>query len=247
MHIKVLCSIYSQGYIQLVGASSKRKAKQDDNLKRLKKSAKYSHVAAGEGSSQITCSSCHSLGHKTTRSKECPNYKPTKAEELQALLGDNATTFTRKVRLDEIIREDYKDLMSTKIQTVSDQLRNIMIRAQLFVNYYIVTHSDNVVDKKVFSQIFWYAITQLVLQISPNRKHMPSDCLESWRSFSSRFQVTYEMIPKVPGYSQCLSAACVTMATAYSNSIVEVFESRLKAHILYNIMKKFEQVYNISL
>lgn len=242
----MLCIKYSQVYIRLVGTSSKRKAKQDDNTKRLKKIAKYTHEGAAEDLDQLICSSCGRRGHRTARSKECPNYKPTKVEELQALLGDNVTTFTRKVRFEKIIREEYRNQILTKVKRVSDQLRNIMIRAQLFVNYYIITHSNTVVDKKVFSQNFWYAVTQLVLKIEPNAKHLPSDLLDSWRSFSSRFQVTYEMQPKVEGYSQCISAACVTMATAYCNNIVEVFESRLKAYILYNIMKNFEQVCNIS-
>lgn len=194
---------------------------------------------------QIICSNCGQPGHKTARSKECPNYKPTKAEELEALLGGNATTLTRKVRFEEIIREEYRDQIQTKVKRVSDQLRNIMIRAQLFVNYYIITHSNTVVDKKLFSQNFWYAVTQLVLDGKPNAKHLPSDLLDSWRSFSSRFQVIYKMEPKIEGYSQCISAECVRMATIYCNNIVEVFESRVKAYILYNIMKKFQQVCKI--
>ncbi|CEP17758.1 hypothetical protein [Parasitella parasitica] len=177
----------------------------------------------------------------SARSKACLNYKPSKAEELQALLGDNATSCTRKIKLETIIREQYKQAMLSKIQTVSEQVRNIMIRAQLFVNYYIISHSNSAVDKKVFTQNFWYAITQLVLQRAPNQKSLPSDCLESWTSFSSRFNVTYTMVPKVEGYSHCVSAACVTTATTYNNNIVECFEARLKAYILYNIKKKFEE------
>ncbi|CEP08964.1 hypothetical protein [Parasitella parasitica] len=49
------------------------------------------------------------------------------------------------------------------------------------------------------------------------------------------------MVPKVEGYSHCVSAACVTTATTYNNNIVECFEARLKAYILYNIKKKFEE------
>lgn len=189
--------------------------------------AKYSHVAAEEDPSQSICFSCNLPGHNSARSKACSNYKPTKAEELQVLLGDNATCCTRKIKLKTIIREEYKQVMSSKIQTVSEQVRNIMIRAQLFVNYYLISHSNNrAVDKKVFTQNFWYAITQLVLQKAPNQKFLPSDCLESWNSFSSRFNVTYKMVPVINGYSHCVSAACIAMATTYSSNIVECFEAR---------------------
>lgn len=84
----------------------------------------------------------------------------THVKQLQVLLGDNATSCTRKIKLETIIREEYKQVISSKIQTVSEQVRNIMIRAQLFVNYYTISHSNGIVDKKVFSRNFWYAITQ---------------------------------------------------------------------------------------
>lgn len=231
-------------FVIIVGTSNKRKTKQDDQSKRLKKIAKYSRVV---DLSQSVCSSCHQSGHNSARSKDCPNYRQTKAEELKELLGNNPIAVTRKIKLDTIIRAEYKHVILTKIQTVSEQVRNIMIRAQLFVNYYIISHSNRIVDKKVFSQNFWYAITQLVLRKTPNQKFLPSDCLNSWNSFSSRFNVTYEMVPKIEGYSHCVSAACITMATTYNNNIVECFEARLKAYIFYNITKKFEKVCNIFL
>lgn len=40
------------------------------------------------------------------------------------------------------------------------------------------------------------------------------------------------MAPSVNGYSQCVTASCVEMSTAYTNSIVECFEARLKAYIV---------------
>lgn len=243
--ISLILGKYSKDYVWLVGTSRKRKGKQNEATKRLKKSAKYTHVADEEGPNQSVCSSCKLPGHNSARSKACTNYKPTKAEELRVLLGDNASSCTRKIKLETIIRDEYKQAITQKIQTVCEQVRSIMLRAQLFVNYYIISHSRSVVDKKVFSQNFWYAITQLILKKTPNQKFLPSDCLECWNSFSSRHNITYKMEPEVKGYSHCVSAACITTATTYNNNIVECFETRTKAFIKYNITKMFEKVCNI--
>lgn len=91
-----------------------------------------------------------------------------------------------------------------------------MIRTQLFVKYYIILNSDSTVDKKLFSQNFWYARTQLVLKRKPNAKHLPNNCLETWSNFSEKFNVAYEMLPKVNGYSYCATATCIEMATTYA-------------------------------
>ncbi len=37
------------------------------------------------------------------------------------------------------------------------------------------------------------------------------------------------------GYSQCLASACVEMSTAYTNSVVERFESILKFYLFYSL------------
>ncbi|CEP17465.1 hypothetical protein [Parasitella parasitica] len=55
------------------------------------------------------------------------------------------------------------------------------------------------------------------------------------------------MEPKVNGYSQCITAACFGLATTYTNSIVECFESSLKSHLLNesnrNFLKKTVHMY----
>ncbi|RCH86758.1 hypothetical protein CU097_001351, partial [Rhizopus azygosporus] len=91
---------------------------------------------------------------------------------------------------------------------MSKDIKNVLVRAQLFVNYYIMSHSGLVVDKKVFTQNFWYSISQLVLsKTSTNKKLLPDDIFNSCRSFSSRYKEIVMDSP-VAGYSQCLTAAC---------------------------------------
>ncbi|KAI7905599.1 uncharacterized protein BX663DRAFT_583697, partial [Cokeromyces recurvatus] len=91
----------------------------------------------------------------------------------------------RKIKLQTILREGYRSAITEKkITAVSNDIRNIIIRAQLFVNYYIVIHASQVVDMKVFSQNFWYCIAQLVLKKNPkNVKALPEDCIACWESF----------------------------------------------------------------
>lgn len=57
-----------------------------------------------------------------------------------------------------------------------------------------------------------------------------------------QYNVFYEMVPKINGYSQCIIAACVEMSTIYTNNIVECFEARLKSYLLYTINKLFDEV-----
>jgi hypothetical protein len=194
------------------------------------------------------CSSCHGEGHKSSRSKGCPNHKLTKQEQIQSLLGDNTVSITRKIKLDTILRPEYKMSNTSKVLVVSEHVRNIMIRVQLFVKYYLILHANETVDKKVFTQNFSYCITQLVLRKAPkNTKALSDDCLNCWNRFSSRYKVTYDMAQSVNGYSQCITAACVEMSTCYTNLIVECFEARLETYLVRTVMELFEKVHNYNL
>ncbi|KAI8092170.1 uncharacterized protein B0P05DRAFT_462606 [Gilbertella persicaria] len=143
------------------------------------------------------------------------------------------------------INFDYYFRGSISFTLVSDQICNIMIRAQLFVDYYIITYCDQAIDKRVFTQNFWHCIKQLVLKKIPkNRKVMSDDCLAFWESFSSRYNLTYE-ITSISGYSHCLTTTCAETAAVYTNNIVECFESRMKTYLVHDIMKLF--IFKITL
>lgn len=72
-------------------------------------------------------------------------------------MGNRKTT-TVKTKLETILRPVYSNVKD-KIIKVSKDIRNILVRAQLFVNYYIMSHNGLAVDKKVFTQNFWYSIS----------------------------------------------------------------------------------------
>ncbi|ORE03747.1 hypothetical protein BCV72DRAFT_181144, partial [Rhizopus microsporus var. microsporus] len=135
-----------------------------------------------------------------------------------------------------------------KIIKVSKDIMNILVRAQLFVDYYIMSHNGLIVDKKVFTQNFWYSISQLVLDKTPtNKKSLPDDIFSSWGNFSSRYkEIVYRMDNPVAGYSQCLTAACVEVATCYNDMIVECFQSRLMSHLVRTIKASVKQLAEYS-
>ncbi|CEG76552.1 hypothetical protein RMATCC62417_11437 [Rhizopus microsporus] len=168
---------------------------------------------------------------KNTKSPLYPNRKLTKQEELQQLMENRKTT-TVKAKLETILRPAHRNIKD-KIIKVSKDIRNILIRVQLFVNYYIMNHNGLVVDKKVFTQNFWYSISQLALGKTPtNKKSLPDDIFSNWKSFSSRYkEIVYKMDSSVAGYSQCLTATCVEVATCYNNMTVECFQSRLMSYL----------------
>ncbi|ORE14247.1 hypothetical protein BCV71DRAFT_276345, partial [Rhizopus microsporus] len=109
------------------------------------------------------CKSCSQTGHKSARSKECSNYKATLDEALKNELGDNYERFTRKVYLKAVIRPEYKESFTEKIIKLSVFIRNILFRAQLFVNAYIVNNKDSIDSVVISQQNFWYAISQLIM------------------------------------------------------------------------------------
>ncbi|CEG79169.1 hypothetical protein RMATCC62417_13666 [Rhizopus microsporus] len=157
-------------------------------------------------------------------------------------MGNRKTT-TVKTKLETILRPAHRNIKD-KIIKVSKDIRNILIRAQLFVNYYIMNHNGLVVDKKVFTQNFWYSISQLVLGKTPtNKKSLPDDIFSSWGSFSSRYkEMVYKMDNPVAGYSQCLTAYCVEVVTCYNNMIVECFQSRLMSYLVRTIRASVKQL-----
>lgn len=70
---------------------------------------------------------------------------------------------------------------------------------------------------------------------------MPDDCVQCWDSFRSRYNNITYCEKLTPGYSNCLTAACVELATVYTNAIVERFESKIKSYFTYRILKLFEK------
>lgn len=55
-------------------------------------------------------------------------------------LGRNGERFTRKVHLKSVLRLDFEHKFTIKVEQLCDFIRNVLVRVQVFINTYIVTH-----------------------------------------------------------------------------------------------------------
>ena len=72
---------------------------------------------------------------------QCPNNKPTKDAIIKAAYGGEYEVYARKVYLKSILREEHAPLIQ-RIATLSDFIRDVTFRAQLFVNYLSVENKE---------------------------------------------------------------------------------------------------------
>ena len=94
---------------------------------------------------------------KKGRTKE-PKTK-TETDIIKNTLG-NSSIVTRKIKLSSILRPKYADIMQQKILQSSIQIRDILVRAQLFFNFYVIkkanevldSNNNNLIDAKFFEQ-----------------------------------------------------------------------------------------------
>ncbi|KAL0080026.1 CCHC-type zinc finger transcription factor [Phycomyces blakesleeanus] len=166
------------------------------NMKRRQKSKKLDAKRKGSKGQQLenifVCFNCHQSGHESSQSKECPNHNSSKQKEVQALLG-NYTSITKKIKLETILKPEYQTLFKEKV-------RQLLTKEFLRRTFGTVSHSS---FKRTQSQ-----------------KAMPSDCFTFWETFSSRYNVAYDMTP-VSEYSHRPTAACIKTATVYTSNINE--------------------------
>ncbi|KAL1929249.1 hypothetical protein VTP01DRAFT_2308 [Rhizomucor pusillus] len=108
---------------------------------------------------------------------------------------------------------------SQGIQNLSQFMRNVVIRVMLFVDIYIVQHAHSSIPTYVFSQQFFYSMAQPVLgqEITNDNPNLLDDLLDSWNS--------------------TLASACNVIKDAYTNIIVEYFQSRVEKYIIFKLQK----------
>jgi hypothetical protein len=131
--------------LNLVVGLGKRKAggKDDVQTKIDKEEGKKRRLLEEKVSGSGRCSSCGEEGHKKSTSKLCKNYKLTVDETLKSKLGNNYGRFTRKLYLRSVIRPEYENILVPKIIALSSLIRNVIYRAQLFVNLYLVQDQES--------------------------------------------------------------------------------------------------------
>lgn len=156
--------------------------------------------------------------------------------------------FSRKVYLKSVIRDEYTTTFSDRVIFLSNFIRNIIFRAQIFVNSYICDNYESSGDlKAITQQNFWYSICQLIMGARvTNKNFMSNSIVLAFDDFKQKHpNIVYqpEQGTSTKGYSDPLSAACVTLSTSYLNHIVENFDKRL----LYYLYIKIKAIYEVSL
>ncbi|PHZ16683.1 uncharacterized protein RHIMIDRAFT_266661 [Rhizopus microsporus ATCC 52813] len=123
-------------------------------------------------------------------------------------------------------------------------VRNIVFRAQVFVNYYTTLRSqqelNNDIPHCIFRQQFWHSVYQLVnAKRVTTSTNIPPNMMTVWYVFQSQYNsiVYHQQIAE--GTSQWLAEACTELATSYHNSIMEHFESRLLSSLYYCLQNTF--------
>jgi hypothetical protein len=188
----------------------------------------------------VVCTSCGNLGHGSAKLKECINYKKTQEEALKDKLGEKFERYTRKLRLETILREEHKDRFNEKIKNLSSLLREVLIKAQLFVNYCLIDNKELNTHNYLYQQSFWYSICQLIMKQSvTNKKNISNSFVLAFSDFSESYPTIFCPVKerKITGYSDSLFYACMTVATTYSNLITENFEHTVIKYIRHQYKK----------
>ncbi|KAL1935738.1 hypothetical protein VTP01DRAFT_4878 [Rhizomucor pusillus] len=160
-------------------------------------------------------------------------------ELFEQRFGGSVERFTRTVPLLEIVRDEYSEELLHGIQNLSQFMRNVVIRVMLFVDIYIVQHAHSSIPTYVFSQQFFYSMAQLVLgqEITNDNPNLPDDLLDSWNSVKTQYPALIYPVNNFKYYVQTLASACNVIKVAYTNSIVEYFQSRVEKCIIFKLQK----------
>jgi hypothetical protein len=122
--------------------------------------------------------------------------------------------FVRRVPFSSIVHPQYHDELQKKICELSQQLREVIIRVQLFVNVFILANNSGPINRCIFSQNFFYSTAQLVMDKPiTNHSTYPESVLAHWSYFQTEYELT-DIIP-IAGYSDALSYACKILETTH--------------------------------
>ncbi|KAI7892609.1 uncharacterized protein EV154DRAFT_400804, partial [Mucor mucedo] len=111
----------------------------------------------------ISCKSCGESGHSSARSKQCSHHNFTIQETIENKIGLNHQRYTMSIPLRSFSPtsdDDTFDNTLNNIKSLSMFLRNMIYKAQLFVNYYILRYPADL-PNDFFQQNFWYSLCRL--------------------------------------------------------------------------------------
>ena len=108
-----------------------------------------------------------------------PLYKQSTKESLIQKLGHDREIFTRKSS------QSFMTFLLENVHFLSRKLRVIVVKTQLFVNFYFIHHQGSVASY-CFTPTFFYSVMQLVQghQITSNTDKCPPDIVPSWNEYT---------------------------------------------------------------
>ncbi|KAI8081857.1 uncharacterized protein B0P05DRAFT_611449 [Gilbertella persicaria] len=144
-------------------------------------------------------------------------------------LGPNYTFYARKLPFQNCVKEEYQNILKQKITSCCSAIREIVFRAKLFVNWYLLKTPNESVFDGIFRQQFGYPVCQLVNNREPkNTKLLPQFFLQEWDNFKTENPNATFNEDSIGGASQCITEACKELATTYENAVVERLENILR-------------------
>jgi len=168
-----------------------------------------------------------------------PLYKQSTKEILIQKLGHDREIFTRKSS------QSFMTFLLENVHFLSRKLRVIVVKTQLFVNFYFIHHQGSVASY-CFTPTFFYSVMQLVQgkQITSNTDKCSSDIITSWSDYNAYLlewhQVdSQEILNTRFRQSDVLSEACTTMATAFHNNVADNFNQRVCAILKNKLQMAF--------
>ncbi|KAI8097816.1 uncharacterized protein B0P05DRAFT_567806 [Gilbertella persicaria] len=193
--------------------------------KRAKADARKRRKESEAGSS----SRANTSGHTRATSRDCPNHEFSIKELLERAFPNYHQRYTTSLTLKLFLRHKQEDPNRLEryqniIVRQSTFLRAVIYQAQIFVNYYLLVHSNSVehISKYIFNQLFCN------INIHQLQDYYPS--LLYLEAISNRLQDLENVNMLVQkgelvGYDQIVSSACESLVTAYSNFYVKNYKT----------------------
>jgi hypothetical protein len=233
--------------------SGKRKKDTPEEKKSKADARKRRRIELASSSSGPVCKSCGQPGHTTSASSLCPNHEHTIKERLKMAFPTSYQLYTVSLTLKSFIRRDEGNPnklleYQERIIAQSSFLREVVYRAQLLVNYYILNNANNNVEylsNDIFEKNFWYRVCRLIygnIRIEELQNFYPR--LPGIQEAYNRLQMLDNVDLSVEkqglvGYGQIVSSACDTVATAYNNFYVENYETYVGNYFIFRLKQEY--------
>ncbi|KAL1932440.1 hypothetical protein VTP01DRAFT_8118 [Rhizomucor pusillus] len=98
-------------------------------------------------------------------------------DKMKQVLSMKQEKFTRRVAIDAIVRQEYHDTLQERISQLCTFVREVVVRAQILVNTYVIARANEDIPTYIYSQAFWYSTCQLVMgkEVNGTNPDMPQN------------------------------------------------------------------------